>query len=67
MEKSGRAKPKKHASDVQSIINTIENTFNPFDIDQSELVHLTSGVVAPEKVRPTERKRDWRKTRRCFC
>jgi hypothetical protein len=32
-------------------MNTIENTINPFELDQSEMVHITSGIIANDKVK----------------
>ena len=32
-------------------MNTIENTINPFELDQSETVHITSGIIANDKVK----------------
>ena len=44
-------KRKSHEADVRSIMSTIENTINPFELDRSEMVHVTSGVVANDSVK----------------
>ena len=41
----------RHEKDVQSVMSTITSVVNPFEIDQSELLHLTSGLVATKDVR----------------
>ena len=35
-----------HEKEVQRVISTIESMVNPFDTEQSNLVHLASGVIA---------------------
>ena len=41
---------RKDEDDICRLVSTIEATMNPFSKGAEELVHLTSGIVAPEKV-----------------
>ena len=44
-------KLKKHEKEVLSVMSTLESAVNPFEGKQTELVHLTSGLVATEDVK----------------
>ena len=37
--------------DVEAIVSTIRSMVNPFNVEGTDLLHLTSGVVASEKVK----------------
>ena len=41
----------RHEKDVSSVITTITSVVNPFEIEQSELLHLTNGLVATEEIK----------------
>ena len=41
----------KHEKEVLSVMSTLESAVNPFEVEQTELVHLTSGLVATEDVK----------------
>ena len=40
-----------HEKEVLSVMTTLESVVNPFEVDRTELVHLTSGLVATEEVK----------------
>jgi hypothetical protein len=39
-----------HKRDVKSVIHTIESMANPFDVEQTSLIHLASGSIASDAV-----------------
>ena len=41
----------KHEKEVLSVMSTLESAVDPFEGEQTELVHLTSGLVATEDVK----------------
>ena len=41
----------KHEKEFLSVMSTLESAVNPFEVEQTELVHLTSGLVATEDVK----------------
>ncbi|KAJ8050587.1 Vesicular integral-membrane protein VIP36 [Holothuria leucospilota] len=38
-------------TDVKAVISTIHNMVNPFEVEGKDIVHISSGVVATEKVK----------------
>ena len=39
-----------YEKEVQRVITTVASMVNPFDTEQSDLIHLASGVIAPPTV-----------------
>ena len=41
---------KRDKTDVVQIVDTVNSMINPFDYEQDELIHITSGVVTTQNV-----------------
>ena len=45
-----QSRMKRDKTDVVQIVDTVNSMVNPFDNEQDELIHITSGVVTTQNV-----------------